>query len=173
MQCCGGRGPLPTSDRERPGHERGMKVSAEPLSAIGVEPSLSQEPKLRVFELALSGILTLTVPVAGHADPVRSKMGPVGAGPAPSNVQVWGGNGPGYHPMPNGWDGDWRRVPSPSHQWNGRSVSRRWWPNAPLGGWACCLGPGVPVFWVWGPSGGAFDYPFSDWRGPTGGWGNP
>ena len=116
---------MPTSDRERPGHERGMKVSAEPLSAIGVEPSLSQEPKLRVFELALSGILTLTVPVAGHADPVRSKMGPVGAGPAPSNVQVRGGNGPGYHPMPNGWDGDWRRVPSPSQQWNGRSVSRR------------------------------------------------
>jgi len=25
---------------------------------------------------------------------------------------------------------------------------------------------------VWGPSGVAFDYPFSDWRGPTGGWGN-
>ena len=29
------------------------------------------------------------------------------------------------------------------------------------------------TYWVWGPSGGAFDYPFSDWRGPTGGWGNP
>jgi len=34
-------------------------------------------------------------------------------------------------------------------------------------------GPGVPTYWVWGPSGGAFDYPFADWRGPTGGWGNP
>ena len=79
---------------------------------------------MRVLELALSGILALTVPVAGHADPVRSKIGPVGAGPAPSIVHVWGGNGPGFHPMPNGWDGDWRRVPSPSHQWNGRSVSR-------------------------------------------------
>jgi hypothetical protein len=31
----------------------------------------------------------------------------------------------------------------------------------------------IPTYWVWGPSGGAFDYPFADWRGPTGGWGNP
>jgi hypothetical protein len=38
---------------------------------------------------------------------------------------------------------------------------------------------GVPIrgcastsYWVWGPSGGTFDYPFADWRGPTGGWGN-
>jgi len=29
-------------------------------------------------------------------------------------------------------------------------------------------GPGVPTFWVWGPGGGAFDYPFADWRGPPG-----
>jgi hypothetical protein len=34
-------------------------------------------------------------------------------------------------------------------------------------------GVGGPTYWVWGPSGGAFDYPFADWRGPTGGWGNP
>jgi len=61
-----------------------------------------------------------------------------------------GSLGPGWYLMPDGWDGDCR----PS-------------------GWACCLWQGVPTFWVWGPSGGAFDYPFSDWRGPTGGWGNP
>jgi len=29
------------------------------------------------------------------------------------------------------------------------------------------------TYWVWGPGGGAFDYPFADWRGPHGGWGNP
>jgi hypothetical protein len=128
---------------------------------------------VRVLKLALAGVLALVVPLAGRADPVGSKKGPVGAVQAPGIVQVWGGNGPGYHPMPNGWDGDWRRLPSPSRQWNGGSVSRRWWPNGPPGGWACCLGPSVPTYWVWGPSGGAFDYPFSDWRGPTGGWGNP
>ena len=106
---------------------------------------------MRVLGLVLAGALVLTAPLGLQA----------------------GSLGPGYHPMPNGWDGDWRRVPSPSPQWNGGSVSRRWWPNGPPGWWACCLGPSVPTYWVWGPSGGAFDYPVSDWRGPTGGWGNP
>jgi hypothetical protein len=128
---------------------------------------------MRVLALALVGVLALTAPIAAQAGPLGSKMRLADAGPARGIVQVWGGNGSGYHPMPNGWDGDWRRVPSPSRQWNGGSVSRRWWPNGPPGWWACCLGPSVPTYWVWGPSGGAFDYPFSDWRGPTGGWGNP
>jgi hypothetical protein len=44
---------------------------------------------LRVLELAFAGVLALTVPVAGQADPVGSKIGPVGAGPAPNIVQVW------------------------------------------------------------------------------------
>ena len=36
QRCSVGEGEaLPASDRERPGHERGMKVTAEPLSAIG------------------------------------------------------------------------------------------------------------------------------------------
>src|SRR6516165_5407905 len=46
-------------------------------------------------------------------------------------------------------------------------------PNGPPGGWCPCVVQGVPTYWVWGPSGEAFDYPFADWRGPTGGWGNP
>ena len=111
---------------------------------------------MRVLEVALAGVLALSVPVAGHADPVGSPIRPRAAGPAP-----------------NGWNGDWRRVPGISRQWNGGSVLQRWWPNGPPGWWACCLGPSVPTYWVWGPSGGAFDYPVSDWRGPTGGWGNP
>lgn len=58
-------------------------------------------------------------------------------------------SGPAWHPAPgqmSQWRGGWRPPGS---------------------------GPAVPTYWVWGPSGGAFDYPFSDWRGPTGGWGNP
>jgi hypothetical protein len=40
------------------------------------------------------------------------------------------------------------------------------------GRWGPYGGPGVPTYWVWGPSGGAFDYPFSDWRasGESGPW---
>jgi hypothetical protein len=56
---------------------------------------------------------------------------------------------------------------------NGAWVSPNWGPNGHYRGWGPYGGPAVPTFWVWGPSGGAFDYPFSDWRGPTGGWGNP
>jgi hypothetical protein len=59
------------------------------------------------------------------------------------------------------------------HQWPPGSVSPNWRPNVPPGQWGPYPGPGVPTFWVWGPSGGNFDYPFADWRGPTGGWGNP
>jgi len=105
---------------------------------------------MRVLGWVLAGALALTASIGVRA----------------------GSLGPGWYPMPNGWDGDWRRAPSPSRQWNGGPVSPRWCPNCLPGGWACCPGPGVPTYWVWGPSGGAFDYPFSDWRGPTGGWGN-
>ena len=96
---------------------------------------------MRVLGLILAGALALTAPIGVQA----------------------GSLGPGYHPMPNGWDGDWRRVPGPLRQSNGGSSGWR----------TCCLRPSIPAYWVWGPSGGAFDYPVSDWRGPTGGWGNP
>ena len=128
---------------------------------------------MRVLRLALAGGLVLTAPIAVQASPPGSNMGRAEVDRATGIERVGNGNGPGYHPMPNGWNGDWRRVPGPSRQWNGGWVSRRWWPNGPLSGWACCPRPGVPTSWVWGPSGGAFDYPFADWRGPTGGWGNP
>jgi hypothetical protein len=117
-----------------------------------------------VFGLALAGALALTVTAAAQADPLRSHMGPAGAGPASGVVQVWDGNRPAWHPVPNGRGGGWQQIPSHSRQWG---------PNGPPGGWGPYPRPGVPTYWVWGPSGGAFDYPFADWRGPTGGWGNP
>ena len=102
---------------------------------------------MRVLGWVLAGALSLTV-----------------------SIGVQGGSlGPNYYPMPNGWNGDWRRAPNPVPQWNGGAVSPRWCLN--------CASPyagiGAPTYWVWGPSGGAFDYPFADWRGPTGGWGHP
>src|SRR6516165_8912482 len=106
---------------------------------------------MRVLGLVLAGALALTAPTAVQAASL----------------------GPSWYAMPNGWDGDWRRAPHPSHQWNGGPASPRWCQNCPPGGWGPKSGPGVSSYWVWGPSGGAFDYPFADWRGPTGGWGNP
>jgi hypothetical protein len=106
---------------------------------------------MRVLGLVLAGALALTAPIAPQA----------------------GSLGPGWYPMSNGWDGDWHRAPGPSRQWNGGPVSPRWCLNCPPGGWGPYSAPGVPTYWVWGPSGGTFDYPFADWRGPTGGWGNP
>jgi hypothetical protein len=106
---------------------------------------------MRFLGLVLAGALALTASIGVHA----------------------GSLGPGSYTMPRGWDGDWRQAPSPSRQWNGGSVSRQWGPNGPPGGWVCCAGPGVPTYWVYVPGSAIFDDPFPDWRGPTGGWGNP
>src|SRR5262245_4915896 len=128
---------------------------------------------MRCFGLMLIATLALTSPIAAQAQPLGSPITSGVAGPAPGVVKVQDGYGPRYHPMPRGWDGDWRQTPAPSRQWSGGGVSQRWSPTGPPSGSACCQGPGIPTYWVWGPSGGAFDYPFTDWRGPTGGWGNP
>jgi len=127
---------------------------------------------MRVLGLALAGVLALTAPVAAQFAPPGSKMGPAG-GPAPVIAPVPNGNGPGWHPAPNGWGRAGHQVPGHPRQRNGMPVRPHWGPNGIPGGWGPYVGLGVPTYWVWGPSGGAFDYPFADWRGPTGGWGNP
>ena len=128
---------------------------------------------MRVLGLVLAGALALTATMGLQASPFGSKIERPSAAPAPGIVQVWGGSGPNWHPAPTGWRSGWHQGPHHSRRWNGGWVSRHWVPNGPPGGWVCCPGPGVPTYWIWGPSGGAFDYPFADWRGPTGGWGNP
>ena len=113
---------------------------------------------MRVLGLAFAVLLAVTGPIAAHDNGPRSNMGPVNSGPAPGILLMWHGGGSGGH------SGAIGGQPTAGHvrQWNGY-----------YGGWGPYGGPGVPTYWVWGPSGGAFDYPFSDWRGPTGGWGNP
>jgi hypothetical protein len=115
---------------------------------------------MRVGGLALAGMLALTAPVAAQFAPPGSRMGPAAAGPPAVIAQG-----------PNGRGG--RQVPGHPRQQNGGPVRPHWGPNGAPGGWGPYPWPGVPTYWVWGPSGGAFDYPFADWRGPTGGWGNP
>ena len=105
---------------------------------------------MRVLGLALSGVLALSAQTAAHADP-----------PGPS-VARGNASSSGWHP-----------APREAGQWRQARVSPHWGPNGRPGGWGPYPWPGVPTYWVWGPSGGAFDYPFADWRGPTGGWGNP
>ena len=87
---------------------------------------------MRVLGWVLAGALALTAPIGVQA----------------------GSLGPNYYPMPNGWNDDWRQAPGPLRQWNAGPVSRHWGSNGRPGGWVCCPGPGVPTYWVWGPSGG-------------------
>ena len=109
---------------------------------------------MRFLGLALAGSLALTAPIAAHSASPGSNMGQARTGPAPGVVQ-----GSNWHPAPGGGGGGWH--------------SPHWGPSRFNGGGGPYGGPGVPTYWVWGPSGGAFDYPFSYWRGPDGGWGNP
>lgn len=85
---------------------------------------------MRAFGLAFAGILAVIVPVAAHANGPGSNTGAIGGNPA-GHV----------------------------HQWNGGSVPPHWAPNRSYGAWAPYCRPAVPNYWVWGPSGGAFDYP--------------
>ena len=70
----------------------------------------------------------------------------------------------------DGHSSSWR--PAPGSRGNGWHPPQ-WGPSRYYGGWVPYGGPGVPTYWVWGSQGGAWDYPFADWRGPHGGWGNP
>lgn len=125
---------------------------------------------MRIRSLALAGMLVLTVPVASHAIVLESNKRPANPGLAPGTVVMVRDGG--------GWD---RRsgvsgshpTAGPVRQWNGGWFAPNWGANRFYGGGGPAWGPGFPTYWVWGPSGGAFDYPFADWRGPTGGWGNP
>jgi len=119
---------------------------------------------MRVFGWVLAGVLVLGATVAAQADPPGAKIRPARTGPPPDVVRAWNGAAPGWHTAP-GHIREWKGGGVPSHWRPGRFDGR----SGPY----CCWGPGAPTYWVWGPSGGAFDYPFSDWRGPTGGWGNP
>ena len=124
---------------------------------------------MRVLGLAFAVLLAVTGPIAAHDNGPRSNMGPVNSGPAPGIVLAWDGGGS------DGRSGAIGSHPTAGHsrQWNGGGRVPHWGQNGFPFGWAPYGWQGVPTYWVWGPSGGAFDYPFADWRGPTGGWGNP
>ena len=123
---------------------------------------------MRVLGLAFAVLFAVTVPIAARADALRV-VGPANSGPAPGIVLAWDGGGSG------GRSGalSGQRTASHVRQWNGRGGTPHWGPNRFYGVWGPYGGPGVPTYWVYVPGSAVFDYPFSDWRGPTGGWGNP
>jgi hypothetical protein len=110
---------------------------------------------MRVLGLAFAVLFAVTGPIAAHANGLRSNIGPANSGPAPGIVQVWDGGASGGHSGSLGG----QRTAGHTRQWNGK--------------WGPYGGPGVPTYWVYVPGSAVFDYPFPDWRGPTGGWGNP
>jgi hypothetical protein len=124
---------------------------------------------MRVLGLAFGVLIAVTVSIAAQANGLRSNMGPASAGLAPGVVRVWDGGGSGGR---SGALGGQRTAGHP-RQWNGQWVPPHWGPNRFYGSWGPYGGPGVPTYWVYVPGSAVFDYPFSDWRGPTGGWGNP
>ena len=127
---------------------------------------------MRVLGLALAGALVLTARLGSRLvrwDQDGARRCGSGARHCVSMGWQWSELASGVY-----WVAQWMAPGTPSlAAVNGGWVSRHLVPNGSPGGWVCCPGPWVPTYWVLGPSGGAFDYPFADWRGPTGGWGNP
>ena len=124
---------------------------------------------MRVLGLAFAVLLAGTASIVAHANGPGAKVGPAESRPAPGIVLAWDGSGSGGHSGPIGG----QRTAGHGRQWNGQWAPQHWGPNRYYGGWGPYGGPGVPTFWVYVPGSSVFDYPFSDWRGPTGGWGNP
>jgi hypothetical protein len=123
---------------------------------------------MRVLGLAFAVLFAIALPITAHADGLRV-MGPEDARPAPGIVLAWDGGGSGGR---SGALGD-QRTAGHVRQWNGQWAPSHWGPNPYYSGWGPYGGPGVPTYWVYVPGSAVFDYPFADWRGPTGGWGNP
>ena len=113
---------------------------------------------MRVFGLAV--IFAITVPVAGHAEAPKLNLRPPDRGAMSNILPVWEGGRSGGH-----------GGPIDGHTAAGRV--QQWGPNGRPFGWGPYGWQGVPTYWVWVPGSAVFDYPFADWRGPTGGWGNP
>jgi len=123
---------------------------------------------MRVLGLAFGALLAVTVPLTAHANGPRV-MGPAKARPAPGIVLAWDDGGSGGRTGAFGG----QRAAGHTRQWNGQWGPPYLGPNRFYGAWGPYGGQGVPTYWVYVPGSAVFDYPFSDWRGPTGGWGNP
>src|SRR5260370_10791145 len=80
---------------------------------------------------AVAGVVALVAAigaVAGTAA-VGSSAGPVNTGRAPAIVQVWDGNGPGWHhSVPDSWGGGWHPGAGRVSKWKGGWCPPHWGP---------------------------------------------
>ncbi len=121
---------------------------------------------MRVLGLALAGMLAIGAPMAAHAVPLGSDIGPARSSPAPGVVQVWG-CGWGWHPVPGHWSrrrGGWVLPHCAPHLYSWGWGPYHGWGNA-YDGWEGRYGPYDDWDALW--------YPYRGWRGPSRGWGNP
>jgi hypothetical protein len=114
---------------------------------------------MHAIGLALAGVLVLAGPIAAHAGPLEGKGAMPPAGPRSAIVQIGDGSGSGWrHPAAGSWGGGQQfgagRGAPPNGGWCPPHSANRF-----FGGWGPYGWRGVPTYWVWGPSGGAFDYP--------------
>jgi hypothetical protein len=141
---------------------------------------------MRIVGLVLAGALAASLEAPGHADPPGSNV--TSLRPVPSVGQLNHSNPWGRHQMPDTRNAVRQPMPGQPRQWTGQTRPH-WEPNRHSGSsgphWAwggpytVWGGPYAPYVWG-GPvpyrhygDWGALDYPYSEWRGPTGGWGNP
>ena len=131
--------------------------------------SAAGDPEMRIFGLALAGVLTITAPFVAHAnEPGSNGRAATNARTGSKVVLAWDGGGSDGHSGANGG----RPPAGRAQQWNRGPGFAHWGPNhvstaggVPMAGRCRLTGSGF--------LGVHFDYPFVDWRGPTGGWGNP
>ena len=116
---------------------------------------------MSVLRLALAGLLVLTAPIVANAVPLAGKTEPAARGSAPGIVNVWGGCGWGWHPVPGHWS-----------RWRGGWVPPHCAPNEYGGGWAGPYGGQAGPYGGWGAYGGG-QGPYGGWRNEGNGWVNP
>jgi hypothetical protein len=126
----------------------------------GHEAQLFGETKVRILILAVAGVLSLATATANAASPGSSER-PISMGAAPGIVQVGGGCGPGWHPVPGHWS-----------QWRGGWVPPRCAPNRYYGDQAPYRGWGGPYYGGGGAPGGGYG-PYGGGGYYGGGWSNP
>jgi hypothetical protein len=110
---------------------------------------------MRSLGLALAGVFVVSAHAAVYAEPLGSKMN--GVGTVPGTAQ-WH-DGSGWHPGSG-------HIRHPNGEW----CPPAWTLDSARARRLYAV-PAVPTYWVWGPRGGAFDYP--DLLGPTTGWDDP
>jgi hypothetical protein len=110
---------------------------------------------MRILVLALAGVFVVSAHAAVYAEPLGSKMN--GVSTVPGTAQ-WH-DGSGWHPGSG-------HIRHPNGEW----CPPTWTLDSARARRLYAV-PAVPTYLVWGPRGGAFDYP--DLLGPTTGWDDP